>query len=178
MKPSNWVLPPFPILVGLAVVAMLGLQGLLEYRLLTPQATEVAKLTQDIKQGRAMPAPEAPSRLKTKARLDEVMARLAQQDSNAVRIERLHQMADTNGVAVRKASYQNKALPGNMLRHEIQLDLAGAYPAIRQFLRAVLAQDEAAAVESLEFSRPNGGVSSVGVRAQVRLTLYSRRSTP
>lgn len=178
MKLSNSVLPPFPILVALAVVAMLGLQALLEYRLLAPQAAQVLKLTQDVKQVRAMPAPEAPSRLRTAARLDDVLSRLDQQDSNDVRIERLHEIADKNGVAVRKASYQNKALPGNISRHEVQLDLAGAYPAIRQFLRAVLVQDEAAAVESLEFSRPNGGVGSAGVRAQVRLTLYSRRSTP
>ena len=175
MKLSNRVLPPFPIIIALAVVAMLGLQALLEFRLLAPQAAEVVKLTQDVKQARAMPAPEAPSRPKTTARLDDILSRLDQQDSNDERIERLHDMADTSGVAVRKASYQNKALPGNISRHEIQLDLAGAYPAIRQFLRAVLAQDEAAAVESLEFSRPTGGV---GVRAQVRLTLYSRRSTP
>ena len=178
MKLSNRVLPPFPIIIALAVVAMLGLQALLEFRLLAPQAAQVLKLTQDVKRVRAMPASEAPSPPKTTARLDDILSRLDQQDSNDVRIERLHEMADTNGVAVRKASYLNKVLPGNISRHEIQLDLAGTYPAIRQFLRAVLAQDEAAAVESLEFSRPTGGVGSAGVRAQVRLTLYSRRSTP
>ena len=61
--------------------------------------------------------------------------------------------------------------PSEKVWGKIQADLAGAYPAIRQFLRALLAQDQAAAVDSLEFSRPPG---SGGVRAQVRMTLYLR----
>lgn len=178
MKPSNMARPPFFVLVALAVVVMLGLQGLIEYRMVAPLETDAAKLYEDIQHLRSNPTPEAPSRLRTTVRLDEILARLEKQDANDARIERLHQMADDNGVVLRKASYRNQTIAGDISRHEIQADLAGVYPAIRQFLRDLLAQDEAAAVESLEFSRPHASVGSAGVRAQVRLTLYSRRITP
>jgi hypothetical protein len=93
---------------------------------------------------------------------------------------------------VRKASYP---LPSStaatsassaIVRQEMTADLGGTYPAIRQFLRAVLLDDPALAVEAVEFSRLNGGgvtsVSSgagtVAVRAQVRFALYSRAAAP
>jgi hypothetical protein len=83
----------------------------------------------------------------------------------------MHKIVDQNAVVLRKASYQNKSDTGVVLRHEIQADLSGSYPALRQFLRELTAQDEALAVESLEFSRPAG---SVGIRAQVRLVMFSK----
>lgn len=170
MKTFKVVLPPFPILVALAVVAMLGLQGWVEYGLLAPLAGDNVKLSARIQQLRSEPATQSAS--PPKARLDEILSRLQDQDATRLRIERLHKIAEENGVVLRKASYKSQTLPGDISRHEIQADLAGAYPAIRQFLRALLAQDQAVAVESLELSRPPG---SSGVRAQVRLALYFRR---
>lgn len=171
MKPANLVLPPFPVLAAIAVLAMLGLQGLIEYRLLAPLAQDAVKLSEDIQHQQAQAAPTLAPRSKTNAQLEEILSRLPTQDATSTRIERLHQIASEHGVVLRKASYRSQAMPGNISRHEIQADLAGAYPAIRQFLRALLAQDQAAAVDSLEFSRPPG---SGGVRAQVRMTLYLR----
>ena len=75
-------------------------------------------------------------------------------------------------------------MPGAIVRHEMTADLGGSYPAIRQFLRALLAEDQAVAVEALEFSRPGGSVGNAGsagssaVRAQVRMALYSRSTAP
>ena len=175
MKLRSMLVPPLPILVALAVLAMLGLQGLVEYRLLASRAVDVGQLTQAIRQLHHPGVAEAPSPSKTKKQLDGLLTRLAKQESNAARIERLHQLAQVHGVVLRKASYRNQTMSGEISRHEIQADLVGAYPAIRQFLRVCLAQDEAAALESLEFSRPAGGAS---VQAQVRLALYSRRLSP
>lgn len=169
-------LPPFPILVALAVLAMLGLQGLVEYTLFATLTADSAKLGQDIK--RLQTQSTKPLQSTTQLRLDDVLSQLQDQNKISDRIKRLHKIAEENSVTLRKAGYASQHMPGDILRHEIQADLAGAYPAIRQFLRAVLAQDQAAAIESLEFGRLNGTVGVGGVRARVRLTLYAHRITP
>lgn len=181
MKFSNLALPPFPVLVALSLVAMLGLQGFVEYGLLAPLAADTAKLGDDIQRLRTQSAFEPPSVPKTQAQLDDILSRLQAPDATTARIERLHQIAGEYGVVLRKASYRSQAVPGAIVRHEMTADLGGAYPAIRQFLRALLAEDQAVAVEALEFSRPGGGVGSTGssaVRAQVRMALYSRSTAP
>ena len=167
-------LPPFPILVALAVLAMLGLQGLVEYTLFATLTADSAKLGQDIKRLQT----QSTKPLQITLRLDDVLSQLQDQNKISDRIRCLHKIAEENSVTLRKASYASQRMPGDILRHEIQADLAGAYPAIRQFLRALLAQDQAAAIESLEFGRLNGTAGVGGVRARVRLTLYSSRITP
>ncbi|MDP3651274.1 MAG: hypothetical protein Q8R67_06290 [Rhodoferax sp.] len=184
MKSSNLALPPFPILVALSLVAMLGLQGFVEYGLLAPLAADTAKLGDDIQGLRIKSAFEPPSVPKTQAQLDDILSRLHAPDATTARIERLHQIANAYGVVLRKASYQSQTVPGAIVRHEMTADLGGSYPAIRQFLRALLAEDQAVAVEALEFSRPGGSVGNAGsagssaVRAQVRMALYSRSTAP
>lgn len=171
MKLIKLPAPSLPVLVTLAVLAMLGLQGLLEYRLLGPLVAEAAKLSQDLQQGRARAASDSPARPKTALRLEEIMSQLHDQNATAQRIERMHQVADQNGVVLRKAGYRSQSMQGDLSRHEIQAEIAGTYPAIRQFLRTLLAQDDAATLDLIEFSRPVGGT---GVRAQLRMSLYFR----
>ncbi len=103
------------------------------------------------------------------------MLRLQEPDANTARIERLHQLAGQNAVVLRKANYKDLPMTGVISRHEMTADLAGAYPAIRQLLRALLAEDQAISLEALEFSRPNG---SGTVHAQVRMVFYSRSTSP
>lgn len=172
MKLTNLPLPSFSALVALAVVAMLGVQAMLEYRLLAPLQGDVARLSQDVQQRRARAVTDAPVRPKAALRLEEVLSHLHNQNASAVRIGQLHQFADENGVVLRKVSYKNHALQGGLQRHEVQAEVAGAYPGIRQFLRTALERDEAATLDLIEFSRPVGGS---GVRAQVRMSLYFRR---
>ncbi len=165
---SSWPIPAFA--VGLALI-MLALQGWVEYQLLMPLSAQVKQLGQDIQAQRnshVKPiAPVSPAH----ARLQDILARLAQQPADQARVERLHKIAAQHTVLVRKASYQNKSTAGSISRHEIQADLSGSYPAIRQFLRDLMAQDESLALESIELSRPAG---SAGIRAQVRLVLFSK----
>jgi Tfp pilus assembly protein PilO len=172
MKLANLVLPPVPVLAALAVVAMLGLQAWVEYRLLAPLVRETVKVSEELNTLRKLSAREAPERPKTKLRLNEILAHLPDQHGTAMRIERLHQVAAANNVVLRKASYKSQLVTPDIWRHEIQADVGGAYPDMRQFLRDLAEQDQASAVDSLEFSRPPG---STGVRAQLRLTLYFRR---
>ena len=162
---------PFSAAMAAAVLAMLALQGWFEYRLLAPVAAEVSQLGADLQAlGRAR-ATVKPPVSPPQARLQDVLARLAQQPDFQARIVRMHKIVDQNSVVLRKASYESQSNGGDILRHEIQADLIGSYPALRGFLRELMAQDEAMAVESLEFSRP---VGSVGIRAQVRLVMFSK----
>jgi hypothetical protein len=159
-----------PALVA-AVLAMLALQGWFEYQLLAPVAVEVRQLGADLQALDSTRATVKPPVSPPQVRLQGILARLEQQPDLQARIERMHIIVARNAVVLRKASYQNQSNVGDILRHEIQADLSGSYPALRQFLRELMAQDEALAVESLEFSRP---VGSVGIRAQVRLVLFSK----
>lgn len=171
MKFARLSSPSFSALAVLAVAAMLGLQGAIEYWVIAPLKVDAAALAQEVKNQRDRHAASPPSQSKTTAQLDEILARLESPDATRIRIERLHALADQSSVVIRKASYLNAATPGDIGHREIQLELVATYPAIRQFLRAVQDEDSAAALESLEFSRPPGG----GVRAQVRMALYFRK---
>lgn len=164
-------MPPFRTALAVLVVGMLALQCWIEYRLLVPLRAHVQQLDADFSALRNTRATLTPTVSPPQARLQEILARLTQQPDNQARIEHMHQIAAQNAVLLRKVSYQKQSSPGAILRHEIQADLSGSYPAIRQFLHELMAQDEALAVESLEFSRLAG---SVGVRAQVRLVMFSK----
>lgn len=173
MKLTQFSLPPISVFAALAVVAMLGLQGSIEYWLIAPLQVDVARLSQDVQQRRARTASEVTAKPKAALRLEEALSHLHNQNASNLRVEKLHQFADENGVVMRKASYKNHALQGDLARQEIQAEVAGAYPGVRQFLRTVLAQDDAATLDLIEFSRLVGGGD---VRAQVRMSLYFRRT--
>ncbi|OIN92195.1 MAG: hypothetical protein AUJ20_08530 [Comamonadaceae bacterium CG1_02_60_18] len=165
-----WPMPGFAAAMTLAVVAMLALQAWVEYRWLPPQAAQMRQLEQSVQAHRIASATRAAPVAAPQERLQGILARLAQVPSAQERIERIHKIAADQAVVVRKASYHKNSVSGLVVRHEVQADLSGGYPAIRQFLRELMKQDEALAIESIELSRPAG---SVGVRAQVRLVLFS-----
>ena len=179
-KPFHVNTLPFAALVSLAIIFMLAAQALLETRLLAPLAEDAAQLTDAIQQQRTQAAATVPQQPTAVVQLEAIASRLPAQDATQTRIERLHQIANRHAVVLRKVSYQHtdrdsdksQSPTGHWGRHGIQADIAGAYPDLRQFLRAILAQDDALAIESLEFSRPP---DSKGVRAQARMTLYFQR---
>ncbi len=184
MKIDNAVALPLPVIVVLAALAMVGLQAAFEYQLLAPIARDVTRLSEEIHALRARQATARQTDASTtqraaardvNARLDSVVGQLQRREATAARIETVHRIADQQGVVLRKASYQVHPAPGEIGRHEIQADLAGTYPAIRQFLRELMVQDQALALESLEFGRH---VGAAGVRAQVRIALYFHRPAP
>jgi Tfp pilus assembly protein PilO len=166
----SFVKTPFAMVVSMAMVLMLGAQAVFEYAWLAPQAAVLTQLRQDIKDQQRKTLSQTATVSEPKARLDAILQRLQQQPASDARILRLHQLAALQGVLVRKASYKHQQQAGNIARLEVQTDLSGGYPAIRLFLHELLLQDEAAALESVEFSRPAG---NVGVHAQVRLVFFS-----
>lgn len=179
MKISSTNLPPFPVVVALAVATLLALQAWFEYGVLAPLATDSLKLRKEIddlkgKVARSRIGPavvENSSRQNATKQLEDALAQLETRATLDARIGYLHQFASEHGVTLRKAGYRRNRMPGGIVRHEIQTDLTGGYPAIRQFLRTLLVKDRAAALESLEFNRPTAGGS---VNAQATLVLFLR----
>lgn len=170
---SNLRQLPFAVLLALAVFSMGGMQLMLENLWFKPLATEVTALRQGLpqpQQNAVKPTPPLPAVLQ---RLDEVLTRLTVQPDAQTRISQLHQLASQHAVALRKVSYLYPKPAGQVTRLEIVANVSGSYPDIRLFLRDALAQDEALALDSLQLSRATGGA---GVRAQIKLTLFSRSS--
>lgn len=186
MKAINLRMPSFFVTLVFSGLAMVGVQGFVEYRMLRPITQATEKLGDDVYRLQAQAASQPAAVPKTQTQLDVILAHLPMQGATTERVERMHLLADQNGVVVRKASYPAPTKPSAIVRQEMTADLGGTYPAIRQFLRAVLLEDQALAVESVEFSRLNGGgvtsvssgVGTVPVRAQVRFALYSRAASP
>lgn len=98
---------------------------------------------------------------------------LNRQPADMDRILKLHQDAAKNAVRIRKSNYQKNAMPGGILRTEMQSDVSGSYPAIRQYLRNVEVNDASTAIDGITFSRPAVGAE---VRAQIRFVLYAMPS--
>ena len=175
MKPLHIPRPSVRVLLLAALLALGGLQVAFELRLLAPLKGRVVVLEEAVQHLPARPSGDVAAPPKTQLQLDAILLRLEGDDATQARIERLHQTAAAHGVLLRKANYKTLALAAELSRHEVQADVSGSYPAIREFLRELLEQDPAVAIESLEFSRPPG---AIGVRAQVRLALYLRSSAP
>lgn len=172
MKSFLQVVPSFPMRATLALIAILCLQSLIEFQLIAPLSEEISQLSLAIKTQQGKPAVVMAPVSPPQARLAVVVERLQQQPPIGIRIERLHQIAEQSGVLIRKASYQNQLQPGEIMQNDIQADLSGSYPAIRQFLRILSATDDALAIETLEFRRaPSGN----GVHAQLHLVLFSHQ---
>lgn len=151
-------------------MVLAGLQVLVERWVFAPLLEQSAQLSEqlaDLKNKHTVLRAQANP---PKMRLDDIMLQLGDQSANHQRIVQIHQIADQHSVALRKASYQITAQTGGLAELKMQAELSGSYPAIRQFLRDVLAQDEALALTALELSRTTG---HAGVRAQAGLTLFS-----
>ena len=181
----NIATPPHaltPWRIALALGLMLGLQIVFELALIQPQiqATEALKT----KAQSAQSSRPLPKRAPLTQQLEDIQARLPLQQDTNLRIHQMHQQAEQNRVEIRKATYAtsaSNAKSNSLPRHEMAMELAGTYPDIRHFLRDLQAQDEAFAIDSLEFSRPNSqsmASPAGGVRARMQASLYYRLATP
>ena len=182
-------MPSLAVALVLAGLAMLGLQSFVEFGMLRPITQATEKLSDEVRRLQTRTASQTAAVPKTQTQLDDVLARLPMSRLTTERIARMHQLANQHGVVVRKASYPKptaSTAPGTIARQEMIADLGGTYPVIRQFLRAVLLDDPALAMEAVELSRLTGGgvtgvsngAGTVPVRAQVRFALYMRASSP
>jgi hypothetical protein len=168
MKLAWLDISPFAGWVVMALLSMTGMQVAFESQVMMPLASSISQASRPSH----TPAPATPATPASspKARLDDIVLRLSNQPSLDDRILKMHQLATEYNVQLKKASYQAKETPENpIVQHEIQAELTGSYPAIRQFLHALLSQNQATALESVEVNRATG---HVGVRVQVRFKFY------
>lgn len=90
-------------------------------------------------------------------------------DMAADLLKQLNALAEQHGVQIERASYQLSAKDG-LQRLEITLPIKAGYPALRAYLRAVLAQAEPPTLDDLILQRQNSGDTQV--EANVRLSSY------
>jgi hypothetical protein len=163
-----------------AIALLVGLQCIFEVAVLKPLHQDVQNLATQLQQLQSNTKNTPPEPPKLAVQLEQVLQQLEASDTITQRLEALHRLADQNGIVLRKASYRTQQVAVNLHRDEMTADLVGSYPGIRQFLRQAQGQDQAIAIESIEFSRPNmsgAGTPVNVVRAQVRLALYSHPAT-
>lgn len=169
--------PPLHFLVASVLIAILGVHGLIEYRLLAPRAAESESLREDIRLLRTHPptwsAIHSPPLGTATDELEGVLSHLSDHVSNRMRVERMHRIATEHGVAMQKGNYRIAGQGHAIGRLEIQAELVGPYPAVRQFLRELQKHDEAAAIQLIEFYRRP---ASTGVLAQVHAVLFFSRN--
>lgn len=84
---------------------------------------------------------------------------------------RIQAAAEARGLELQSAEYRYERRPdARLARYEIVLPVTGSYPQIRGFVREVLAQVPAAALEELSLRRE--AVASPRLEARIRLALY------
>ncbi len=176
MKVAKLDVSPFAGRVLMAILVMTGLQVAFEYHLMMPLSYEISQASHPSHIPHIQPTVPFTPVSSPKARLDDIVLRLSNQPSLDKRILKMHQLATEYNVQLKKASYQTKEAKetketpdSRIVQHEIQAELTGSYPAIRQFLYALLSQNQATALESVKVNRATG---HAGVRVQVRLMLY------
>jgi hypothetical protein len=89
-------------------------------------------------------------------------------------LERIQAAADTWQLQVESGTYQLEgAAGGDIERYSISLPIKGNYPAVRAFIRQVLAETPGLALDSVAFNRPGRGSPLVEVRLD--FSAYARR---
>lgn len=88
-------------------------------------------------------------------------------------LERLYALARKANLELQQGEYRLEAKNPGLAAYRISLPIRGAYPQIREFVDATLAEVPIASVDALRFERKKVGDTSL--EAQVRLTLYFRQ---
>jgi len=158
----------FAALMTCVILAVPCVQAWLEVQWFLPQAQQQARLAHSLKTAKLAPAPAAPDPLQT--RLDDVLQRLHRLQGIHERIVQIHDIAARRGVLLRHANYKKPPTESGIARLDMQVDLSGSYPAVRLFLRDLVQQDPAAAIESLDFAISPG---MDGIITRARLVLFA-----
>jgi len=87
-------------------------------------------------------------------------------------LERLYALARRANVELQQGEYRMEAKSVGPAAYRVSLPVRGAYPRIREFVAATLAEMPIASLDGLRFERRKAGDPIL--EAQVRLTLYFR----
>lgn len=165
------LLPQF-MLIPLLVVLALVVQAVIEWSIFNPAIEQLSALELRHKSV-ALDKLMDPNRpIDPSQRLPAFLDVLVKQGNEQVRVLEIHRIANANSVRIRKVGYQRAWMTGDILKTEMQVELSGSYPAIRQYLRELEVKDPATAIESMSFARPMAGNE---VRGQIRFMLFSKQ---
>jgi Type II secretion system (T2SS), protein M subtype b len=152
-------------LKSLLVLTMISVQLWLSFSFF-PSLTD-SPLAMDVIRDNS-PTDEKNDSLKQRLNLD--LDTLRQLPTVDERIDRFHQIASNHTIKIKKINYLRVNMPGDLMRTEMQAELSGSYPSIRNFLRNIEAKDPAIAIDSVAFSRD---AVNAEVRVQIKFLAYS-----
>ena len=144
---------------------------------IAPQEERIALQRSGIEQLRTAQAalPETPAIRTPSEQLDFFYAFFNDEDIVPTVLERLFAAAARENLVLEQGDYRvAKESTGRLTRYEIMLPLKGSYPGLRRFIAQSLKETPALSLQGASFARQAAG--DIGVDAQVRLTLYVRRT--
>lgn len=165
-----------------AVASMLAL-ALLAHHLLValPDGQRMTALQRDVEdlQARARPGSD-PRQLRLadeQLDLQAFEARFPDERRLTTILARVTVLAARSGVAIERAEFKFERRSGDLLnRYVMQLPLQADYRALRRFLRDLLREQRAIALDEVTVRREDSKQSTV--QAQVRLVLYLAQGSP
>ncbi len=160
---------------GVAGVALIAIAIGLHFSVLVPRQSRLAQLHAE--------AASLQERLRTGASITQMpRAAGAEQlaafyaffppgDSTPDWLAKIHNAARSSGITLQSGEYKLDRRPDQKLgRYQMTLPAAGTYSQLREFIRTLLVQVPAAALDEVTLRRDN--VASPTVEARLRLTLY------
>ena len=163
-----------PMMAGVLLVALCGSAYVAE---IAPLAERVAAQRSGAEQLRTaqVALPGTPVVQTPAEQLESFYAFFPGDDIVPAVLERLFAAAARENLALPQGDYRvAKESTGRLIRYEIMLPLKGSYPGLRHFIAQSLQETPALSLQGASFVRQAAG--DIGVDAQVRLTLYVRRT--
>jgi hypothetical protein len=158
---SSRLLAPVILLVC-GVLVHLGFQTLLFHPLENQIAHHSAAPV-------SQPAVETKSGYQEK--IQEYLGILARQPNESDRVLVMHQIAEKHAVKIKSAQYARDLMDPEIRRLQINAELVGSYPNIRQFLRELAVHDLSLSWDAMSFTK---NTSTQEVRLQIRFVLFSK----
>lgn len=164
---------------GAAAVALLVFGVIFHFQVTTPLREHIAEVRHDANDLRAKVATR---RVASKAAVDPV-GQLAEfydffPDGNAMAdtLDSLNVAAAQENLTLEQGEYRlAPESVGQLSRYDIALPVKGPYPRLRRFIARALRDNPSLALEGVSFNRQ--AAITIGVDAQVRMTLYFRGAT-
>ncbi|MCL2591312.1 MAG: hypothetical protein FWD67_10680 [Betaproteobacteria bacterium] len=163
-----------PMMAGSLLAALCGVAYVAE---VVPQEERVVAQRSGIEQLRTAQAvlPEAPAIRTPAEQLDSFYAFFNDEDIVLTVLGRLFAAAARENLALPQGDYRvAKESTGRLARYEITLPLKGSYPSLRRFIAQSLKETPTLSLQGASFARQAAG--DIGVDAQIRFTLYVRRT--
>ena len=92
-------------------------------------------------------------------------------DSSPDWLQKVHDAARSSGITLQSGEYKlERRTEQKLARYQMNLPVVGTYSQLREFIRTLLAQVPAAALDEITMRRDH--VASPQVEARLRLTLY------